>query len=120
MSAHFIPFNGDIVLRHENAGMDLFIRDLPAARAADPVLDAALSALVVECQRQAGTAEGMVSVTVMASGPTLPVRASLLFTNDVSHQIRDCYALAATDATFAGVFQATMAEIARQKGLAVA
>ncbi len=119
LAAAFRPYNGTISLNDPALAVHLIIRDLPAARVADPVLDDAMTALSAECQRQAGTVEDLTMLSVNAPSPTQPVAAILHFTNGATHRINSCYALAATDATFAGVFQATMAEIARQKGLTV-
>jgi hypothetical protein len=56
---------------------------------------------------------------VMAMSPAQPVVAMILFTDGTYHTIPDCFGLASTDATFAGVFMDVMAEVARQAGLEI-
>jgi hypothetical protein len=92
--------------------------DLRVKRSEDAALDAVMTALVAEIDRQAGR-EGARILSVSAANPTGRVRATIIFDDGVTHVIPDCFALAATDTAFAGVLQGTLAEVARQADLAV-
>ena len=67
------------------------------------------------------TLAGVLASLVAESMRLSPCRAILLHPSRVVQacDIKDCFALTAVDATFAGVFFTTLGEIARQGGLVV-
>ncbi len=75
--------------------------------------------LEVELDRQRGTDAAWERLTVVAPDPTKPVVATAFTVERAHHRIPDCFVLAATDAGFTAVLQATLSEIARQAGLTV-
>ncbi len=111
--AALAPYNGTFTLNNNTVKLSF---DLLVKRSEDAALDAVMTALVAEIDRQAGR-EGARILSVSAANPTGRVRATIIFDDGVTHVIPDCFALAATDATFAGVLQGTLAEVARQAGL---
>lgn len=117
IQAKFAPYDGTHILATE--GRRLNMVDVPAARASDPVLDSTLTALVAELHRLSNKTADAQFLAVDAQKPGVPVHAVCKFADGTYYSIKDCYALAASDSVFAEVFQATMAEIARQAGLTV-
>ena len=91
--------------------------NLTAKRSADATFNSVLSTLDTECKRQSAKTTDIKSVQVF-SNPT-KTSAEIGFTDGTYHRIVDCFALAATDSTFAGVLSGTLAEIARQAGLTI-
>jgi len=86
----------------------------------DSQTTAMLASLKAEAKRLANTTAPVRSIQVFAGDPAKPVSAQFVFVGvKAPHRIADCFALAATDATFAGVLNATMAEVARIAGLQV-
>ena len=55
----------------------------------------------------------------MATDPTKAVGAQVIYADGTAHRIFDCFALAGTDATFAGVFNSTLGGVAALAGLTV-
>ena len=117
IAGNLLPYDGTHLLA--NTGTRLYVGDLATKCTTDAPLAAMLGALEVELQRLAATTAAVEYLSVMAPRPARPVLVSAKFTGGKFHQIRDCYALAATDSVFAGVFQSVMAEIAHQAGLTV-
>lgn len=116
--ANMLPYDGaDHILA--TGEKRVLLRDLPASRQSDPVLDAVVMAVHTEAARLSGNTSGFKQLSVMAPSPTAPVVARILFVDGEAYRVADCYARAGQSATFAGVFSATMAEIARQAGLTV-
>ena len=112
-----LPYDGINLLA--TSGAKVSISDLTTARATDLVLSGVVINLASECQRQASKTAAVRTVIVMAMSPAQPVVAMILFTDGTYHMINDCFGLASTDATFAGVFMDVMAEVARQAGLEI-
>jgi hypothetical protein len=79
-----------------------------------------ITSLVAEVKRQAATESTPNVIQVSAPDPAKPVTAMIVFPRpEKPHHIASCFALAATDSTFATVLSQTMAEIARLGGLEV-
>lgn len=116
-SARLLPYDGTHLLA--TGGKNVVIENLTSKRASDSTFDAVIASIIAEIERQAGKT-GLTTLTVIAPDPARPVIAIGDFPDRSRHMIADCYALAATDEVFAGVFQSAMAEIARQAGLSVA
>jgi hypothetical protein len=117
LSARLLPYDGQHLLA--TGGVDLRLTDLAAKRQADPAFDSMLTSLEVELDRQSGTDAAWERLTVVAPDPTKPVVATAFTVERAHHRIPDCFVLAATDAGFAAVLQATLSEVARQAGLTV-
>ena len=100
-------------------GVDLRLTDLAAKRQADPAFGSMLTSLEDELDRQRGTDAAWERLTVVAPDPTKLVVATAFTVERAHHRIPDCFVLAATDAGFAAVLQATLSEVARQAGLTV-
>lgn len=115
IGGNLLPYDGQHLLA--TSGKRVFVGDLAARRASDAQLDAMLTALAAECQRQAGKTAAVKFITVAAPDPTKSVVAQISFVDGSFHRIPDCFALAATDTAFAAVLGATMAEVARLAGL---
>lgn len=109
LRARFLPYDGD---KHLLAiGTVDLVRPIPHAET-----DAIVASIVTEVKRQAKTDKEVRVIHVNAPDPSKPVTATVMFAEGSPHFIKDCFALVATDATFAGVFGTAMANIA---GLAV-
>ena len=111
LQGRLLPFDGQHLLATGG-------RNVRQALPAD-ALTATLDTLKAECKRQASKTADPLFVTVMASDPANPVVANIVFDDRSSHVIRDCFALAATDAVFGGVLQAVMAKVADLAGLTI-
>lgn len=115
--SRLLPYDGEHLLA--TGGKNIVVENLTAKRAIDSTFDRVIASIIAEIERQAGKV-GLSTVTVVAPDPDRPVIAIGDFPDRTRHLIADCYTLAATDATFARIFQSAMAEIARQAGLTVA
>lgn len=118
IGGNFLPYDGQHLLA--TGGKRLFVGDLSTKRTTDTQLDAVLTALETECKRQANKNVAVKFIQTIAPDPTKPVIAQVFFIGGTNYRIADCFALAATDTTFANVFLTAMAEMARQAGLVVA
>lgn len=85
--------------------------------ALDGQTQAVLATITTEVKRLAANDTQPLSVIVGAQDPTKPVRIVVWFADKKTYHIPDAFALAGTDSTFAQVFGATLAEIARLAGL---
>jgi hypothetical protein len=117
LNANFQPFDGQHLLL--NGGKRLVINDIAKKRKEDTTFDTMLTSLITECKRQAGKEIDIKFVTVMAPDTTRPVMAQIAFIDGSFYSIKDCFALAGSDSTFGGIFQASMNGIAREAGLSV-
>jgi len=126
-AANLLPYDGTHLLATDIK--QVVINNVLAKRAADSVFASMLDNLANECKRQANNTSSVERITVSALNPAKKnaagapiVSAFVQFdsSNNSTHQIKDCYALAGTDSTFAGVFNAAMGEIARLAGLTIA
>lgn len=115
INGSLLPYDGTHLLATGEANVSIL--DLATARLADPVLGRVVMNLASECKRQAIKTSSPTLLSVSAATPESPVSAMIVFADATSHVIPDCFSLCANDATFAGVFMATMAEVARQAGL---
>lgn len=118
IGGNFLPYDGTHLLA--TGGKRLFVGDLAQKRTTDQQIDAMLTSLVAEVQRQAGKTVAVKFIQTTAPDPAKPVTAQIAFEDGTFHRIADCFALCASDQVFAGVFMGAMAEIARQAGLTVA
>jgi hypothetical protein len=117
LQANLLPYDGQHLLA--TGGKRVSQLNLPAARAANPALAAMLSAIVSEVKRQSNKAVEPAIISVIASDPSKPVVAQVMFTDKTSHRIADCFALAGTDATFAGVLNTVLGTVAVMAGLQI-
>jgi hypothetical protein len=117
IGGNLLPYDGSHLLA--TGGVRVWVGNLAGKRTTDTTLDGVLAALTAECQRQASKTAAVRTIIVMAMSPAQPVVAMILFTDGTYHTIADCFGLASTDATFAGVFMDVMAEVARQAGLEI-
>jgi len=117
LAGNLLPYDGTHLLAI--GGVRVNVMDLASKRTTDTMLDGVLTNLTNECKRQASNTSEVKFVNVSAHDSTKPVFAQIGFTDGNFHRIPDCFALAETDSVFSGVLMATMAEVARQAGLAV-
>jgi hypothetical protein len=132
LMAKLLPYDGQYLLA--TGGKDVFIRDLQNVRKTDMTLDAVLTALDIEIQRQYGNefkkhlpnlegvtvpSPSLITLQVFADDPSKPVKANAFCDSGAIVTIEDCFALTATDQQFAQVFISTMGEIARQAQLSL-
>ena len=80
---------------------------------------AMVDAVTTEVKRQADTDRAVRMIHVNAPDPSKPVTATVIFSEGRPHFIPDCFALAGTDSTFAGVLGNVMATIAGLAGLII-
>jgi hypothetical protein len=113
INANLLPYDGSnlLVLGGKRA-----VAPLPTQ---DASTNAMLTSLKAELARLSGNTTDPLTITVSAQDPSKPVRASIRFADKKVHNIADCFALAATDQSFAGVFVSAMGEIARLAGLEI-
>jgi hypothetical protein len=117
LQATLQPYDGTHLL--STGGKRVFQPNLVTARAANPTLDSALTALLAEAQRIAGETVAVSLVTISAPDPAKPVGIQVFFADGKHHNIPDGFALAAGDTTFAGVFSNVMAALAELAGCAI-
>ena len=119
LQATFLPYDGVHLLA--TGGKKVFLNDLTTVRSNNTVLDSMLTALVVEVNRQASNTLVPRIIQVNAPNPTSVkvAPAQIIFEDQSVYRIDDCFALCATDATFAGIFSNTMGEIATLAGLTI-
>ena len=117
IAGNLAPYDGTHLLL--TGGKRLFISNLAAKLASDATLATIMNALKAEVKRQASKTVEPKFVTVNAYDPARPVTAQVGFVDGSIHTVSNCFALAATNPAFAGVFSGTMGEIARQAGLTV-
>ena len=110
LTANLLPFDGAHLLATGGKAIQPPIK-LPTADAATNTM---LAALATEANRQAGNATpaALKVVQVSAPDPAKPVTAQITFVGSKPHVIKDCYALAGTDAKFAAVLNSVMVEVA--------
>jgi hypothetical protein len=114
IQGRLLPYDGTTLLA---LGGKEAMRSIPSQ---DAQTTAMLTALETEVKRLANTTAAVRSIQVFANDPSKPVFAQFTFVGvKQPHRIVDCFALAATDAMFAGVLNATMAEVARIAGLKI-
>ena len=118
MQGNFLPYDGTHLLA--TGGMPVRVFDLAGKRITDSNLDSTLTALQAELKRQSNNTADQKFVNVSAPDPAKAVVATVFFADDTHYTITNCYALAGTDATFAGVLTATLATVARLAGLSIA
>ena len=114
MLADLLPYDGQRLLAV--GGKTLRLMRLDEARAADEELDACVTAVLSEVARQAGNTSTCKCLSMTAPNPGAPAVAIALFETGLPLRVLDCWALAASDPVFAGVWQRTMATIARLSG----
>ena len=113
LRARLLPYDGAANLLA--VGAKDVMRPLPSTEAP---LTAMLATIITEVQRLAVTEREVRAIHVHAPDPAKPVSCTILFAEGSPHRVANCFALAATDATFAAVLAGTMNEIARLAGLA--
>jgi hypothetical protein len=111
IQSHLLPYDGSNLLA---LGVKRVMQPLPSTQAPTTQM---LDMLKAEVSRLSGNTSAPQQIMVSANDPTKPVRATIRFTDKKMHNIADCFALAATDSSFAGVLGSTLAEIARLAGL---
>jgi len=118
IQGRLLPYDGTHLLA--TGGRDVRVFDLATKRTTDAALDAVLTALVAELKRQSKKTTDIKFLNVMAPDPAKAVSAMVFFSDNTHYNIANCYALAGTDATFAGVLTNTLGEVAVLAGLTVA
>jgi hypothetical protein len=113
-----LPYDGTHLLA--TGGRSVRVFNLAAKRKTDASLDSMLAGLVAELARQSKTATAVRFLSVSSLDPSKPVLVTVFFADDTHYTIADCYALAATDSVFAGVFTGTLTKVATLSGLTVA
>ena len=118
IQGNLLPYDGTHLLAV--GGKQVRVFDLEAKRKTDANLDGMLTALVAELKRQSKFSVDVKFVNVIATDPAKPVVAMAFFADNTRYVITDCFALAGTDATFAGVLNNTLGEVAHLAGLTIA
>jgi hypothetical protein len=114
INARLLPYDGANLLATGHKDVRAILPSVDAATTA------MVEALIAEVKRQAGTESAPNVIQVSAPDPAKPVTAMIVFPRpEKPHRIASCFALAATDSTFATVLSQTMAEVARLGGLEV-
>ena len=118
IQGNLLPYDGTHLLATGGKSVRTF--NLAGKRITDSNLDSTLTALQAELKRQSKNNADQKFVNVSAPDPAKAVVATVFFADDTHYTVTNCYALAGTDATFAGVLNNTMATVARLAGLTVA
>jgi hypothetical protein len=118
IAATFNPYDGKNIL--SNKAVTKFISNFSEVGAQDPDFETMMTALVAECKRQANKQLDISVIVVSAPNPSAKINATIVFNKTEGgveeYRIKDCYALVASDPIFAGVFQNTMIQLAKQAG----
>jgi hypothetical protein len=113
IQAQLLPYDGTNLLA---LGGKRVMKPLPSLESATTQM---LDNLKAEVARLSGNASAPLQIMVSAQDPTKPVKATVRLADRKMHNIEDCFALAATDSSFATVLGSTLAEIARIAGLQI-
>ena len=104
VQANFLPCDGTHLLATGGKGI---MQIAPSG---------SFTALIAEVKTLANKTVEPTLVQVFASDPTKPVSAQCIFSDKTNYRIADIYALAATDATFAGILGNTLVLVAGMAG----
>ncbi len=96
IQASFLPYDGTHLLA------------TGGKRIMQKASNGSLDALIAEVKSLSGKTSEPTLIQVFATDPSKPVTAQVIFTDKSIYRIPDCYALAATDSVFAGVFNNTI------------
>ena len=117
LQGNLLPYDGQHLLA--TGGKRVVQANLIQARQNSPALDGMIVMAIAEVKRQAAKDVEPSIISVFAPDPAKPVTAQILFSDNTSHRIPDCFALAGTDPTFANVLGTVLATVAVLAGLQI-
>lgn len=78
-----------------------------------------INAVILEIKRLSGKTVDVKFIRVIAPEPSKPIILHVTFSDNTTHIVQDCLALAGNDNTFAAVFNSALANIASLAGLTI-